>query len=60
LICRRPVEADQGAACSPEGGVAAVVAASSRTAEEAAMLAIVKSRPVIVGLHPSGIATALI
>ena len=47
------------AARAPAAAVAAA-AASSRTAEDAAMLAIVKSRSVIVGRQPSGMMTRLI
>src|SRR5215468_5177773 len=42
---------------SAAGTAAAAAAASSRTAEEAAMLAIVKSRSVIVGRQRSGMMT---
>jgi len=41
------------------GAAVAAAAASSRTAEDAAMVAIVKSRSVIVGRQLSGIATLL-
>ena len=48
------------AGCSAAGAAVAAAAASSRTAEDAAMLAIVKSRSVIVGRQPSGMMTPLI
>jgi len=56
-------EAEQALAALPATATViaeAAVAASSRTAEDGAMLAMVKSRAVIVGRQPSGSVTALI
>src|SRR5208282_6105389 len=61
--CRQAPDqrAQIAAGCSgAAGGAEAAAAASSRTAEDAAMLAIVKSRSVIVALEPAGSVTLLI